>query len=590
MINILNNVISAEWIINMAFQSLCILLIGWGIVRLLKSKSAPLKSALVLITMVLLLFLPLMNVSLSSLFHKSFGPTLSIKLESNSIEKSSQTPNSFFWTPPTSQIQNEGLPEDISRMTAKKTSLGLFWIHVINVFGLLWGIVSLLLFFRFLYGAFSLKKLRKGLTAVTNPQIETVFNELKSVFSHPIHTKIYESSQIRSPLVLGFFKPFILLPSESVKKMQQNDIRSVLTHELSHIYHRDQMIGILQRIITSLNWWNPLVFTISATLSRAREEISDNHVLLENNSKEYAECLINLAEDKSFIKRFSVANAMASSHLPLKERVNHILSKERNMETRLKKSTIGTLVLLSCALLVFIASYRMTFATEVDEDPRANLVEQEKQTEKEQAVRARGDIKPPKLIKSVKPDYPEEAKKEGIEGAVILEATTDQDGVVQKVEILRSIPALDQAAIDALKQWEFEPMLINGEPKGVIFTVTCRFSLEDEEKVVDEQGGIQNEIEQEILILEGDKIPKLLKKVDPVYPESARKEGINGEVIIQVTIDESGLVEKAQIIKSIPELDGATIEAVQQWTYEPYLVDNKPIKVSFNVPINFRLR
>ncbi len=94
-----------------------------------------------------------------------------------------------------------------------------------------------------------------------------------------------------------------------------------------------------------------------------------------------------------------------------------------------------------------------------------------------QPVRAAGEIKPPKLIKKVDPVYPEEARKAEVEGTVILEATTDRDGQVQNIKILRSVPLLDQAAVDALKQWVYEPMIIDGHPQGVVFTVTVVFKL-----------------------------------------------------------------------------------------------------------------
>jgi len=64
-----------------------------------------------------------------------------------------------------------------------------------------------------------------------------------------------------------------------------------------------------------------------------------------------------------------------------------------------------------------------------------------------------------------------------VEGVVIIEAQTDIYGRVQSVKVLRSIPLLDQAAIDAVRQWVYEPMVINGRPRGVIFTVTVTFKL-----------------------------------------------------------------------------------------------------------------
>ena len=92
-------------------------------------------------------------------------------------------------------------------------------------------------------------------------------------------------------------------------------------------------------------------------------------------------------------------------------------------------------------------------------------------------VRATGEIKPPKLIKMVQPVYPEEARKAGVEGIVILEVTTDQSGRVASVRILKSVPLLDQAAIEAVKKWLYEPMIIDGKPTPVIFTVTVNFQL-----------------------------------------------------------------------------------------------------------------
>lgn len=95
------------------------------------------------------------------------------------------------------------------------------------------------------------------------------------------------------------------------------------------------------------------------------------------------------------------------------------------------------------------------------------------------AVRAIGEIKPPRLLKKVDAIYPEIARVAGVEGVVILEAETDTQGNVVRVQVLRSIPLLDQAAVDAVRQWKYEPMIIDGHPKGVVFTVTLAFRLSD---------------------------------------------------------------------------------------------------------------
>jgi len=97
--------------------------------------------------------------------------------------------------------------------------------------------------------------------------------------------------------------------------------------------------------------------------------------------------------------------------------------------------------------------------------------------EAEAPVRAVGAVKPPKLVKQVDPIYPEIARQARVEGIVLIEATTDIHGRVQSCKVLRSIPFLDQAAIDAVRQWVYEPVIIDGLPRGVIFTEKIEFKL-----------------------------------------------------------------------------------------------------------------
>ena len=92
-------------------------------------------------------------------------------------------------------------------------------------------------------------------------------------------------------------------------------------------------------------------------------------------------------------------------------------------------------------------------------------------------VRAAGEVRMPRLVKRVEPVYPEIARQARVQGTVILEATTDLYGRVVGVKILRSVPLLEESAIDAVRQWEYEPMVVNGRPRGVVFTVTLRFEL-----------------------------------------------------------------------------------------------------------------
>ena len=64
-----------------------------------------------------------------------------------------------------------------------------------------------------------------------------------------------------------------------------------------------------------------------------------------------------------------------------------------------------------------------------------------------------------------------------MEGIVILEATVGRDGRVEGVTVLRSVKLLESAAIDAVRQWQYAPLLLNGKPERFILTVTVNFSL-----------------------------------------------------------------------------------------------------------------
>ncbi len=127
----------------------------------------------------------------------------------------------------------------------------------------------------------------------------------------------------------------------------------------------------------------------------------------------------------------------------------------------------------------YFLSLRVTGSLkEVETTVAGGVTAQELEEFSKGAVKAKGDVKPPKLIKEVKPVYPEEARKAEIQGIVILSVRTDINGKVEDILVRKTAgPLLDQAAIDAIKQWVYEPMLVNGKPNPIIFTVTIQFTL-----------------------------------------------------------------------------------------------------------------
>ena len=87
------------------------------------------------------------------------------------------------------------------------------------------------------------------------------------------------------------------------------------------------------------------------------------------------------------------------------------------------------------------------------------------------------------------------------------------------------------------------------------------------------------------------KPPVTIKRIEPRYPEKARLLRITGIVILECTIDKSGVVRDGRVLKGlpVPTMAYAALEAVRHWTFQPATVDGEPVNVFFNLTINFRL-
>jgi protein TonB len=92
-------------------------------------------------------------------------------------------------------------------------------------------------------------------------------------------------------------------------------------------------------------------------------------------------------------------------------------------------------------------------------------------------VEVKGDVQAARLLKRVSPSYPEEARREGLEGTVRLHAIIGSDGAVQQVRVIRGYCSLSEVSLPAVKQWHYSPTLLNGEPVEVDTTIDVIFSL-----------------------------------------------------------------------------------------------------------------
>jgi TonB family protein len=93
------------------------------------------------------------------------------------------------------------------------------------------------------------------------------------------------------------------------------------------------------------------------------------------------------------------------------------------------------------------------------------------------------DVKAPVLVNRVDPIYPELAKQSRLSGLVILEVVIDHTGNVTDVRVLKPLPfGLTESAVDAVKQWHFEPATLHGKAVDVIFNLTINFKLDNQDE------------------------------------------------------------------------------------------------------------
>jgi TonB family protein len=204
----------------------------------------------------------------------------------------------------------------------------------------------------------------------------------------------------------------------------------------------------------------------------------------------------------------------------------------------------------------------------------------------EGAVRVGSGISAPRQIKKVNPVYPSAAQRERVQGVVILEAIIGTDGKVTDARVLRSVPLLDQAALDAVKQWEYTPTLLDGKPVPLVMTVTTNFTMD---------GGISQPGPWPAAagaVRVGGNIapPRKIKDVRAAYPLGAQADRVSGAVTLELLIGPDGKVKDVRVIRSSPAFDKSAVDAVRKWEYEPTLVNGMPVSVVMTATVTFSIR
>jgi TonB family protein len=170
------------------------------------------------------------------------------------------------------------------------------------------------------------------------------------------------------------------------------------------------------------------------------------------------------------------------------------------------------------------------------------------------------------------------AKAARVQGDVLVETTVSETGDVINARVISGHALLQQTALTAARQWKFEPAVYNGNPVKSTGILTFRFTLpakEDDQDVVSRSEGV----------IRGNAI----KRIVPEYPEQARSEHIEGDVVLEIKINEEGQVYSVEVQSGPKALWDACLKAASQWKFNPTVIEGKPVKVMGQITFRFTM-
>ena len=266
------------------------------------------------------------------------------------------------------------------------------------------------------------------------------------------------------PAVVGTLRPRIVVPLRLLDQLDVDELAAVLLHEEMHRRHADPAIALVQRLATSLLFFFPLVAPLQRRIREAAELRCDEGALRAGaDPAAYARALartVQLGLDPS-----PAPAALGDGSPSLVARRIDRLNEPGRIRIMMKhRLAMGIAVaLLAVGFFLPVTPHGLMAGTGETNTAKLNA-----------------DVKVPVVIHRVNAVYPKEAIMARAEGVVVVAATVGTDGTVRDVAVVRHAdgwPSLDQAAIDAVRQFTYKPATKNGTPIAMQIHVKVEFTL-----------------------------------------------------------------------------------------------------------------
>ena len=255
----------------------------------------------------------------------------------------------------------------------------------------------------------------------------------------------------------------VLLPAH-VQEMEAERQRAIVAHELVHVRRLDWPYAVAEEALAALLWFHPAIHFLLGRIRLAREQCVDAAVVETLGGRNaYLESLLDVARRRLRPEPIPAALFLGDRHLS--ERVELLLKEVAMSKVRAACHLSVSALFLVLAGAVASSSFPLSAAGAAEEESKGATAEKAKPGE-------------PRLVHKVNPVYPPEAKKDHLEGLVHIDARIAKDGSVAEAKAVDGHPTLAEAALAAVRQWRYEPVLgPDKKPVEVRITITVNFRL-----------------------------------------------------------------------------------------------------------------
>jgi TonB family protein len=416
-------------------------------------------------------------------------------------------------------------------------------------------------------GLFQIWRLTRRATPVSAGDAATLAQYLARQLNIRRSIRLVTSAHATQPFTWGVFHPVVVLP---LRVWTPEQLRLVLAHELSHIRRHDWLLQMTSRLTLLVYWFHPLAWVAAFQLRKESERACDDSVLrLGADPASYAQQLLDFARTLGAHSRtYSMAVPMTHTS-GFERRIDAILQTQRNRRVVGPAST-GLAWFATAALIVSLAS-----PVRIAAQSGASLLGT--------VTDPSGAVVPNVFVTVSNPSHKEVTLTNapgnfqfvGLEaGTYDMEARSPGFAVFHRSGVVVAAGAPTQLSIQLSLGEVSENLTVSAQappsppkplPPGV------------QPKRIRVGGNVQ--------------AVKLLTRLSPEYPESARQRGVEGTVLLRAVISKEGTLLSLTTLNTLvdPDLAKAATDAVSLWHYEPTLLNGQPVEVVTTITVNFKL-